>query len=138
MNPRLAYLLQNSFAAAIGFGVLVGAFLFFFWSDLLPQSAVGRAVGPLDDVWNFLYGAGGLLTLIGIGLISPRVEVGGKLMLGIALVIQGTAQWSIYGRRALPGTMVLYAIAAACAARIFVLVRAYKIDRGSRNGSSRE
>jgi hypothetical protein len=64
--------------------------------------------------------------------------VGGKLMLGIALIIQGTAQWSIFGRRALPGAIILYAIALACAARIFILLRAYRIDRGSRNGSSSE
>lgn len=136
-NKHLSYFLQNSFAAAIGLAVLVGSVIFFFWPQYLAASALGKAVGPLDDVWNMLYFAGGSLTLVGISLISPRLEVGGKMMLGIAFIIQGSAQWAIFGWRAVPGAVVLYAIAAACAARIFVLVRAYRIDREAR-GASRE
>jgi hypothetical protein len=90
--------------------VLVGA-RFLFLPDELNRTSIGRALpGYWDEAWSWLYLAGGLLTMLGVGARRPRLELPGITLTATATIANGAALILIAGSRAW-SQMPLYAIA---------------------------
>ena len=70
---------------------VIAALAFFADPTARERSAVGQAVHPLDDAWNVMYLAGGLLVALGILAVRPRFELAGISLLSAAIVINGLA-----------------------------------------------
>lgn len=121
-TPRLRFE-ANAFEALIAFLALLTSVRFFVAPSDLDASAVAQALPPWDHIWNAGYGLGGLAILLGLWKGRSDIEAAGLAFLASACGIQTMALLTIRGPSAAASIGVFGAVALACGARIFLIVR---------------
>lgn len=87
----------------------------------ITRSVVGESVAPFDTIWAVFYVVGGPLALYGVLFLAVRVRVGGLILLGTGLIMQGLA--AAYVQPADPRWMNFFIFAGACLSRAHLLTR---------------
>lgn len=128
---RRSYVRSNAFEAFVAFAALVAGIAFVLVPGSIDGSTVARQAGALAGIWGVLYGMGGLVVLVGLWLLSARIEVIGLFLLGAAAAIDGIAlllfQWPV-GIRA---GLVYLAFVAAAATRAYLATRLARSEPGA-------
>jgi hypothetical protein len=127
---RRSYIRSNAFEAFVAFAAMMAGIAFLLIPDAIESSTVARNAGALSAIWGWLYGAGGLVVLVGLLVLSVRIEITGLFLLAAAAAIDGIAlllfQWPV-GIRA--GLLYL-AFVAAAATRAHLAVRLGRSEPG--------
>jgi hypothetical protein len=92
----------NAWGVLIG-GLSVIACVVFFLNpeDTLNATSVSQQLGPWDDVWNIMYGVGGLLMVYGIVKPDRVADVIGLLLFAGATLVNMLAVGIAFEGRAL-------------------------------------
>lgn len=130
---RFDYVKQNIFAFWLGIAAILGSLVYFAIPEALDKSSIGRgSAHGLDYGWNALYLAAGIFTLLGISIVSPRLELAGMSLFAAALLVNAVTIFAYRGWAGVPQGAILLSLAVACVLRATVLVTAYRIDREMR------
>lgn len=96
---RRSYFRSNAFEVFAAFAAVMAGVAFVLVPGAIEGSTVARQAGALSALWGLLYGLGGLVVLVGLWMLSARVEVIGLFLLGAAAAIDGIAlllfQWPV-------------------------------------------
>lgn len=113
---RRLYVLQHPLAVTMAVAAVVGSVVCLAFPGLFEQSTVTRSLpGHLAHAWIALYGAGGVLALLGYWRLSSRFEVPG-------LILQSTC-YLTYALAGAPiiAVVVTLALAIGMGTRAFVI-----------------
>jgi hypothetical protein len=127
---RLGFVLASPFETWLGLAVIITSLAFFLNPVVAEQTSVGRTLkGPLDEIWNALYGISGVFVLY--GLIKPRLhaELFGLILMISGILVNIVGIYSVRGiTTSLPSLTLLVAICLALAARSWSIYHYGQID----------
>jgi hypothetical protein len=101
-HPRILGIMLNAWGVLIGgLSVIACAVFFLNPDDTLNATSVSQHLGPWDDVWNVMYGVGGLLMVYGIVKPDRVADVIGLLLFAGAVLVNMLAVGIDFEGRAL-------------------------------------
>lgn len=129
-NPRSNILAQGAFELFVALLAVLSCVIFFVKPSLYASSAVAQ-FAPWDFAWNTMYGVGGVLVIVGLVRLSPRLEVAGLCLFCSAVSINAVLVLSVYGGAAWPTIPTFVGFAAASLVRIAYLVHLSRLYSAS-------
>lgn len=119
---RRAYLLGNAFEFFIALSAVLAGVTFFIDPSSLADSSVGQRTQGLAVAWSALYAGGGLAIVTGMVRPVVRLELAGLSLLASAIAINAIAIVAVRQVAGLGTALTYLGLAAACAARGWLLV----------------
>lgn len=120
---RLAYVFDHSFQAWLAGAAVISGLDFLLRPEAAERSPVTAALHDWAYAWNSLYVISGLLVIVGVYRLKPRVEVAGLSLLAGAVSVQLLAVATVYGMMALPTELIYLSLVSACLVRVWRLVK---------------
>lgn len=114
---------NNAFEFAVAVFCVAAVPIILLSGHGLRGSAVGHMTASLAPCWLGLFTAGGAGIVLGILLLSPRVEILGLLFFAAAMVTDGVAVLVYSGGSGAAGALTFLALAVASGWRVRVVLR---------------
>lgn len=122
VTPRTFHLMVNAWGLVMGFLAFWTALAFFALPGLhIGRTSVGQQLGPLEDLWNVMYGVAGVLMVYGLVRDRRGVDACGLLMMAAATVINLLAIVLTLGPRAILVVAPLVGVAVGAIARALII-----------------
>lgn len=127
---RFGFVLASPFETWLAIAVIITAVAFFFNPEVAERTSVGRTLqGPLDEIWNTIYGVSGILVLY--GLLKPRLhaELSGLILMITGIFVNVIGIYTVRGfNNSLPSLSLLFAVCLALTARAWSVYHYGQID----------